>query len=295
MVPAIALGALFSAPVLAGEPAMAVAQGMGHTTRSSLSDGGAAFTAPATVWLNGGFDVAGGARLGSGASRLYQVAAHDSKTGPVALGVQYLRQDEDLTPSKADLPGWKRPGESFANPTNTTVMGVSLGSGGVHHLFSLAAGVRYYTRQAPVTGSESEVNGVISMGGILQDQLVLTITGENLIPQDRFEGAPLALGTGTRWQPTDRFALALDTLTDFESLDDGVATTPMLGTEFYVHEVVPLRLGWTRDGVTEQGYATAGFGITNETAGLSYGARVEVGETGASRDHWHGLSLRASF
>ena len=275
---------------------MAVAQGMGHATRANLRDGGAAFTAPSTIWLSGAFDISGGARVGTGKSRLYQVSAHDAQTGPIALGIQWLRHDEDTTPAQADLPGWKRPGESFENPTNTTVFGASLGGGGVHHLFSLAVGARYYTRTAPVTGNESEVNGVISMGGVVQDQLTLTLTAENLIPQDGFDGAPLGLGTGACWQPTDSFALAFDTLTDFESKEEGTAFSPMVGVEYRIGEIVPLRMGWTRDGVSGQGYATAGLGVSNDTAGLNYGARLEVGEgTSKQPGHWHGLSLRASF
>ena len=292
----IVLAASFSNLSFASEPAMAVAQGMGHTTRSSSNDGGAAYTAPATIWLSSSFDVSGGARIGTGKSRLYQASAQDSQTGPVGLGVQWFRQDEDTTPSRAELPGWKRPGENFENPTSTSVFSAALGGGGVHHLFSIAAGLRYYTRTAPVTGTQSEINGVVSMGGIVQDQLTLTLTAENLIPQDGFDGAPLSLGTGTRWQPTERFALAFDSLSDFESKDEGIAFTSMAGMEYRVGEVVPVRLGWMNDGVTGQGYATAGLGVSNETAGLNYGGRLEVGEgAGDSPGHWHGLSLRASF
>jgi len=275
---------------------MASAQGMGDTTRSSGEDGGAVYTAPATVWLNGGFDVSAGARLGTGKSRVYQVSALDAQTGPVALGLSWFRHDADTSPGPDDLPGWKKPGESLENPTKTSVFAATLGGGGVHHLFSVAVGLRYYTRMGPVTGNESEVNAAFSIGGIVRDQLTLTLTAENLIPQDGFEGAPLGVGTGTRWQPTDDFGIAFDTFTDFESLEEGVGFTPMLGAEYAIAQVVPVRLGWTRDGVSGQGYATAGLGFRNDTAGLSYGAKVEVGDLAKDkRSHWHGVSLRASF
>ena len=249
----VGFAVFFSASVAAEEPAMAVAQGMGHTTRSNLSDGGAAFTAPATVWLNGGFDVSVGARLGSGKSLLYQASAQDAQTGPVALGLQWMRHESDSTPTNKDLPGWKKPGESLENPTTTSIYGASLGGGGVHNLFSLAVGVRYYTRSAPVTGEESEVNAVVSVGGLVQDQLLLTLTAENLIPQNGFDGAPLGLGTGTRWQPADSFALAFDTFTDFESKDEGVAFSPMVGAEYVIGEIVPIRPKWRqRSGVCDR-------------------------------------------
>lgn len=273
---------------------MAAAQGMGMTSRSSLEDGGAVYTAPATIWLNAGFDVSGGVRFGSSGGRLFQASALDAQTGPVGLGLQWYGHDEDLTPSKDDLPGWKKPGESFENPTQTSVFAASLATGGVHHLFSYSAGVRYYTREAPVTGEESELNAVVSIGAVLQDQLILTLTAENLIPQSGFDGAPLAVGTGTRWQPTESFAIAVDTLTDLESKDDGMVTSPMVGAEYRIRGVVPVRLGWTRDAVLEQSYATAGLGVASEQAGLEYGARLEL-DGGDSARHWHGVSLRASF
>ena len=292
----IALACGFSETASAQEAAMAVAQGMGSTTRANLGDGGAVFTAPATIWLSSAYEVSIGARIGTGESRLYQVSAQDAKTGPVALGVQWMRHHTDTSPSAGDLPGWKRPGDSLENPTVTSVFGASLGSGGVHHLFSLAAGARYYTRIAPVTGEEAELNAVVSVGGIVLDQLTLTMTAENLIPQDGFNGAPLSLGTGTHWQPTDSFSLALDTLADFESKEDKVAFSPMVGTEFVIAEVVPLRIGWYRDGVSGQGVVTAGIGVSNEVAGFNYGGQLQVGEgTPDKPGHWHGLSLRASF
>lgn len=291
---AIGLAAFFSTAATASDADMGAAQGMGHTSRSSLEDGGAAYTAPATLWLNAGFDVAGGAQISSSGGRLYQFSALDSQTGPVGLGVTWFRHDRDLTPSKDELPGWKKPGQSLDNPTQTQVFAASLGTGGVHHLFSYAVGFRYYMRSAPVTGDETELNAVASLGVVAQDQFVLTLTAVNLVPQTGFDGAPLSVGTGTRWQPTDSFALAVDTLTDLESREDGAVVSPMVGAEYRVQGVVPVRLGWTRDNVSETSFATAGVGVSNEQAGLDYGARLELGATGDPK-HWHGLSLRATF
>jgi hypothetical protein len=164
----------------------------------------------------------------------------------------------------------------------------------VHHLFGLAAGLRYYTRTAPVTGDESELNAVVSVGVTVRDQLVLTLTGENLVPQSGYDGAPLGVGLGARWQPIDTFAVAVDALTDLESKDDGAAVSPMLGAEYRIQNTVPVRLGWGRDGVSGQSYMTAGLGVSNAQAGLDYGAKLALGSQ-AKPAHWHGLSLRASF
>ena len=192
------------------------------------------------------------------------------------------------------MPGWKQPGTTFENPSTTSVFAASLSGGGVHHLMGYAVGVRYYSRVAPLTGTESELNAVLSVGFVVRDQLVVTVTGENLIPQSEFDGAPLGIGTGCRWQPVDTFAVAVDTFTDFESSEDGSVTTPMAGMEYRIVDLVPLRAGWTRNGLTDQSYVTGGFGVSNEQAGLHYGAKVELGDDG-NRSHWHGLSLRATF
>jgi hypothetical protein len=273
---------------------MAIAQGMGDTTRSSLDDGGGAYTAPATIWLNEGFDASAGARIGSGSSRLYQASALDSQTGPIGMGIQWFRHDQTSSPSSGDLPGWKKPGESFSNPTSTSVLSASLSTGGVHHLISYAAGLRYYMRTAPVTGESTEINGVLSVGFRVQEQLIVTLTGENIIPQSGFDGVPLGVGTGVRWQPVESFGLAVDTFTDLESDDSGAVVSPMVGAEYRIQGTVPIRVGWRRDGLSGSSFATAGLGVSNEQAGLHYGASLQLGEQDDLR-HWHGLSLQASF
>jgi len=289
---AIALaGIFFSGSVRADEPAMAVALGMGGATRASLDDGGSVTTAPATIWLNGGFDVSGGARIGSDGSRLYQASALDAQTGPVGLGIQWLRLDSDSSPDSDELPGWKQPGQSLDNPTSTSVYSAALAVGGANNQRGFGLGLRYYSRTAPVTGDESELNAVLSVGMSLRDQLTLTLTGENVVPQSGYDGAPLGVGIGARWQPIDTFAIALDTLTD---LDAGAAVSPMVGAEYRIQGTVPVRLGWARDGVSEKAYMTAGLGVSNAQAGLNYGAKLALGAPG-DLAHWHGLSLRATF
>ena len=68
----------------------------------------------------------------------------------------------------------------------------------------------------------------------------------------------------------------------------------MVGAEYRIRGVVPVRVGWTRDAVAEQSFVTAGLGVANEQAGLDYGGRLELGQDDAPQ-HWHGLTLRASF
>lgn len=276
---------------------MAVAQGMGNATRANFSDGGAAYTAPATMWLSGGFDVQLGGRLGTGRDRLYQISGQDAKTGPVALGLTWFRHDTDARANTNELPGWRKPDETFDNPMRASVFGAAIGGGGVHHLFGAALGFRYHTRRAPVTGDKHELNLSASIGGIVLDQFILTLTGENLIYQDEIDGAPFGIGTGSRWQATEFFGIEVDTFTDFQSVAKSVAFTPMIGAEYIVAQVVPVRTGFYRDGVEEENFVTAGIGVANDIVGLNYGLRIKVSERAPNEafGHWHGLALRASF
>lgn len=293
----IVLAVSFLGIAHAEEPAMGVAQGMGNATRANFLDGGAAYTAPATMWLGGRFDVHLGGRLGTESDRLFQVSGHDSKTGPLSLGLNWFRHDTDVKASPEELPGWRRPNQNFDNPMRASVFGASIGGGGVHHLLSGAIGFRYHTRRAPVSGDKSEMNIVASVGGIVVDQLILTLTGDNLIPQDEIDGAPMSIGTGVRWQPIEAFGVEIDTLTDFESVKNKVVMTPMFGAEYTIAQIVPIRAGFFRDGVEEQSHVTAGIGVANDTVGLNYGGRMTVGARAPDEKilHFHGLDLRASF
>lgn len=104
----------------------------------------------------------------------------------------------------------------------------------------------------------------------------------------------MGVGTGTRWQPTDRFALAFDTVTDLSDLDGSMGFTPMLGGEFRVADVVPVRAGWVSDGLTGQKLITAGIGASNESFALNYSVQLDLNQE-ESVGHWHGVSLRISM
>jgi hypothetical protein len=284
---------IFSGQAAATSPSMAVSQGMGDAVRANPYDSSSVFAAPGMVWVDGRFDVSGGAQLGSDGGHTIQVAAHDSQTSPIGLGLQWFRDSQDVTPSNAELPGWRRKGTSFTNEVQSSVLAATIGGGGVHHLFGVGLNVRYFNRTSTIHGSEHSVNVSPGMSGVMADQLYLSFAVENAIPLG-FDGAPLAVGTGTRWQPTDRFGLAFDTTTDLTSMDDGVGFTPMVGAEFRVADVVPIRAGWLSNGVTGQKLVTAGIGASNESFALNYSVQLDLDQE-ETIGHWHGVSLRISM
>ena len=275
---------------MATNPSMAVSQGMGDAVRSNPFDSGAAFAAPGMVWVDGRFDISGGAQFGSDGAMTVQIAAHDAQTSPVGLGLQWFRKKQDLTPEPDELPGWRRKGTTFKNEVRSSVLAATLGGGGVHHLFGVGLNVRYFNTSSTLLGSEHSFNLAPGIAGVSGDQLYLSLTVENAIPLG-FEGAPLGIGTGARWQPTDRFGLSIDTLTD---LMGDVEISPMVGAEFRAADLVPLRVGWTRNGQTQQRLVTGGIGASNESFALNYGVQLDFDqEDGVG--NWHGLSLRISM
>jgi len=285
---------LHSGVARATSPSMAVSQGMGDAVRSNPYDSGAVFAAPGMVWLDGRFDVSGGAQFGSDGAMIVQVAAHDSQTSPIGLGVQWFRTSQDLTPAQSELPGWRRKGTSFTNEVQSSVLAATLGGGGVHHLFGAGLSLRYFNSTSTLLGAQHSFNLAPGVSAVMADQIYVSLTAENVIPLD-FEGSPMGMGTGTRWQPTDRFGLAFDTLTTFgASNDDTVSFSPMVGAEFRAADVVPIRVGWKRDGVTSQRLVTGGIGASNESFGLNYSVQLDLDQE-ENVGHWHGVSLRISM
>ncbi|MGB0640880.1 MAG: hypothetical protein ACPGTU_16185 [Myxococcota bacterium] len=290
---ALTFGFPVSTECFAVDSVMAVGQGMGFANRANPYDGGSVYSAPAMVWIDGRFDISGGARLGSDENRLFQAAAHDAQTSPIGMGVQWFRQTKDETPDPSELPGWRKENQRFGNEVVSSVLAATIGGGGVHHLFGAALGLRYFTRSSSLADKENSFNLAPSVAGFVQDQLYLSLTVENVIPLG-FADSPLSLGTGTRWQPTEQFAVEVDTVTDFSSVEGEVRVSEMAGMEFRVQGLIPLRVGWKNDGVTDAQAVTAGIGASNEDIAFNYGAALELNPDGEP-NHWHGLHLRVSI
>ena len=160
---------LCSTQVGATSPSMAVSQGMGDTVRSNPYDSASVYAAPGMVWIDGRFDVTGGAQFGSDGATTIQVAAHDSQTSPVGLGIQWFRTSQNLTPSTAELPGWRRKGTSFTNEVQSSVLAATIAGGGVHHLFGAGLNIRYFNRASTLKGAEHSFNVSPGVSGVLSD------------------------------------------------------------------------------------------------------------------------------
>ena len=265
----VGLLAFTGGQALALEPSQATSAGMGNTTRSNHLEPGAIYAAPALVWVGERFELGAGGAMSTDGTRSVFVGAHDGQTSSVGLGVQWLSDRKEVSPTLDELPGWKRKGQTFNNDVESSVISATVGAGGVNHLFGLGLGLRYYYRESTLGGAERGFNVAPSIAGVVAEQWVLSLTVENPLPIE-FSDAPLAIGTGTRWQPSRRFAVAVDTLTDLGTVEGEVRFTPMAGAEAWLHEMVPIRVGWTQNGISQRQLLTTGIGVASESFDLSY-------------------------
>ena len=277
----------------AAESASAVSQGMGSTVRANPWDPMTAHAAPGMVWLDGRFELGGSGRFGSDETSLWQVGAYDAQTTGVGFGVFWSRTTQSIAPRNSDLPGWRRDDEEFDNHIRSSVLSTTIGGGGIHRLFGFGVGVRYFYRSTKLGGAEHAITLAPSIATVIQDSVIFSITAENVIPTGNPD-APLGVSTGTRWQVSRQLAIAFDTEADFSSLDKTVAFTPMVGAEFRAGDVVPIRVGWKRDGVDGTRWLSSGLGVENESVGLSYGLSLDMW---SDHDviHQHGVMLRISM
>lgn len=283
--------ALLPGLALAGDEArFATDLGAAGTSRANLRSLSAVLTAPSVIPLVSRYDVSAGLRLGPDKGRNFHAGAVDSMTGPVAMGFLLEHQRSNAAPTTGELPGWIEPGEELENPHRGWTVGGAVGGAWLGRSVSLAAGPVYRWRGSNYDDPTHDWNAVASAGAHLADQVILTVSGENLIPTD-FADAPLRAGAGLRWQPTDGAGLEADVLTTIEG---DVAVGFAVGGEVLVAGKVPVRGGFERDREASIDAVCAGLSFGEEGAMVDYGFRMVVGQEESFRS-WHGLTLRMRF
>ena len=287
----IALGVVSNS--LAADPWMAPSMAAGGTTRANPGAMGAILTAPATLALSPRYEMAAGGRLGTSKVRRVEAAAVDSSTGPLTLGLMYIREGASFEATPDQLPGWMTPDQDTINPYTDTTVGGGLAMSWLNRHLSAGIGGRFTRYESRFSAQSDNYAFNASLGGQVADQLFIAVTGENLYSTDSRD--QLAIGSGLRWQlpPTAEgvslFGLEADLVTTL-----GEATTLSdihLGLEARPSPFVPLRLGFHRDQLAGADYATAGLGAGTAEALFEYAARVQL----SAWEHSHTLSLRFFF
>ena len=171
-------------------------------------------------------------------------------------------------------------------------VGAGLGGAFVDRRLGVGAMVHWDYLSTKFGGNKGFVNLGTSVSGHLGDQVVLTLSGDNFIPNDIYF-APLTLSPAVRWEVADVAGIEADLITDFTSLDR-VALSFQVGAEFRVAQLVPIRTGFFRDTVNEQDLFTAGIGVGGDKGGLDYGFQMPVGQQEDFKS-WHGFSVMLMF
>lgn len=276
---------------LAADPLMPPAMAMGGATRANPSALGTIATSPATLALTPRYEVAAGGRLGTSQVRRFEVAATDSTTGPLTLGLQFIRENASFEATPDELPGWLVPGEDTLNPYNDSTLTGGLAMSWLNR--SIAAGVTgNFQRYASRFAAESDTYGVgLSLAGHVQEQLFLSVTGENLYTTTN---DAMKFGSGIRYQTpalqgVSRFGIEANLVTAL--VDTVVLSDIHLGLEGRPSDYVPLRVGFHRDQLAGVDYVSAGLGAGSQEGLLEYAARLQL----SAWEHSHALSLRLFF
>jgi hypothetical protein len=280
---------LWGAPAAAADPTFAAELGAAGTGRASPTSLSAIATAPSMLAMRTRYDLGVGGSLGPDKLRRLTAAAVDSTSGPVALGVIFARDWSTPGALVSEYPGWRRPSDDLDNDLIDTGLHLGLGTALLNGHLGVGLGGSYRIRKTSFTGRSDNVNVTASLSGNIADQVYLSVTGENLVPQD-FVSAPLRIGTGLRWQAIEAVGIEADGEADLSGASP--AYTVGFGVEGVAGGKVPVRAGYRNDGLREQQQVTGGIGVGNGEYFLEYGLQVALEE---DVQLWHALTVRVTF
>jgi len=251
---------------------MADALGQGGVTLADPDGLGIVTQAPAVMSLRARYDLAGSARIGPYTERTVQGAAMDSRTGPVSLGLAYMRRSNTPPTRVEDLPGWQEPGASTVNPTTELVVGGGLSGAWFQRSFGLGLSGVYVGEATALTEPVHRAELGVSAAGRVGESFVWSAMGENLLPGGA-HFTPLRTGVGLRVMAPEVLGFEVDGLLDLESADRPV-TILRAGLDGRVQQLVCVRGGFVYDGVLAGTEATLGLGVSGATGQLDYGMKV---------------------
>jgi hypothetical protein len=274
----------------------AVATGFATAVRANPGEASVLESAPATMALGATYTVGITGGIASSDELGFRIEGMDSKTGKFSLGIAYVHDATNYATPDDDLPGWRTPSEDpSTDPTKHTNFAVGGAMGWADDRIAVGANVRRYSTKATYATDDVTWNVGLGVGSKLGEQVTLSLTGMNLVPDD---ATPFTMALAGRVAPSETASLELDLVGDFASDPDRPGFGVAAGGELYVHELVPLRAGFARDAATERSSIGVGLGAVGEGAGLQYGFHAAVGDgpfqvwgTGT----WHTLELVVSL
>lgn len=299
-VPALLIGLVAGALAPIAQAADPIASGdfaSGSTGRANPRSLSAIITSPGVIALERQYTIGGSARFGPQKNRSFQGGASDSVTGPVALGLMWAGEWSSPPVPDDELPGWRVPDDDAENPTEQTTIGGSLGGAFAQRKVGVGIGVSYHRYQSFYREGAGVVDLSAGLSGKLGDQVIVAASVRDFLPSTDFTKAPLLIEGGIRWGPSPWFALEADVWTDMQTLDTPAVSVGVGGVA-WAAKTVPLRLGYTHDGVEDEDVLTAGVGAGSDKGSLEYAFGVPlqpIGGNVGTLGTWHGVSLIAHF
>jgi len=267
-----------------------------HGSATSLGQAGAIAGSPgiidnvlvgsAVLALEPRYDVSADGWIAPGGWKGFKVAAVDSRTSNLTLGLVYgLAHTADLTMDDSELPGWQLPDTPSENAATTQhVAGGLAYSPDALRRYSFGLHGGYWWRSAAVAGDGSGIRAGASVAGRPPDTLFLSLGGTFAFLDDDARGleADPWLQAGLRWQVHEQVALMSDGTLPLDPLD---GLDFALASEWAISGLVPLRLGYARTAGQVSNALAAGLGIDSEYLHMYYGIWVHLGSETAPPGH----------
>ena len=252
--------------------------GLAGTGRGSPSSLDNVWYGSSVLALESRYDIHGSGFFTPDGWRGFEVAALDSRTSNLAMGLIYsFMHNPDMPMLNEELPGWELPGSGSDNPTAAqhVAAGVAMSGDGDRRL-SIGLHGGYFWRRAGRAGDGSGIRLGGSVSGRPHETVVLSLgtTWPLLVYGARgYEDQP-RFDAGGRWQPVEGLSLLADATLPMDELD-GVDLG--LGTEYIIAELVPVRVGWSRNAGDVRHSLGAGVGVKSEYLDLQYGLWIDLG------------------
>lgn len=259
-------------------PSDATSMGLAGTGRASSGNLDNVWYGSSVLALESRYDIHGSGFLAPGGWRGFEVAALDSRTSKLAMGLVYtFMQHPDMPMRSSELPGWELVGQSQDNPTAAQHVAAGLAmSADSDRRLTIGLHGGYFWRRAGRAGDGSGIRLGGSISGRPHQTVALSLgtTWPVLVDGTRgYEDQP-RVDAGVRWDPVEGLGLLADAMLPMDELD-GVDFG--LGAEYVVAELVPLRVGWSRNAGDVRHALGAGVGVASEYLDLQYGLWFDLG------------------
>lgn len=214
------------------------------------------------------------------------VAALDSKTAPVALGLAYTYDRYTPALSTAELPGWNVPGQEATNRKRYDDLALGLAFPFADRRLALGLGgaVSFYNHDRQGKGITG--NATAGFAWRPDDRVTVGLTGRNLLPVNS-PGRDPELLAGVWVGDEEIGALMLEGGARF---DRGAPLLLAAGGEVELGSAARARLGWRLDDGRHR--ASLGFGFGTPDAGLDLALQAPIDALDAPGEWWFIVSAR---